>query len=592
MEAKNFKGNESQAGARLIVDEQIVVADDLSEGSLVGEYQLLGFVRSGSSGDIFKATRPGLDKIFAIKVIEPELLPNALALERYEREVNAVRELTHEHLASFYDEGETSSGARYLVMGFVEGNTLRQVIESEGSLSESRVLDLSLQLCEAFTYLSQKGVMLRNLDLSDIVLSKNNAHAEVVKIVDLGIAKIFESTAYDGIDVRLLGSLMFELLTGKPPSLTSDSPEPGRGVESESGVESKCEVELGIGVAPRPRVESVKAPNIVLNGSDPAFKEGLRVVIARALQQSDLNNYRTVPQLHQDLERLANAESLPIPESKPKRRTLNALIGLSSIIAFVAALIIAPLFMRHIFLNTETVGNLAQTSGVVPKLSPVGAQQIKDNYGRVLYATDASPQSAAVSEAVQKGVSLAGADLDGVKISRETITGAKLEGAQFTSCTIDGSTFTDANLDGVTFTKCTITNTKFKNCDMVATKFYNCNFEAVSFSDAKLNDAVFQNCDAGSILNNGKIRGIIFRSSKLNGIQLLGGKWSNCKFFSVMPNAVATFQLERSTISSTNLEHADFSGASIRSSKIVAPNTSSAKFKNLQDTTVVQEMPK
>lgn len=148
------------------------------------------------------------------------------------------------------------------------------------------------------------------------------------------------------------------------------------------------------------------------------------------------------------------------------------------------------------------------------------------------------------------------------------------------------------NLDGATFSGCKLTRMKFVDNDtLVSANFKDCKLLSTSFTDSKLRGAKFEDCETGASVRKGKLSGVTFKSCELNGIRLLGGFWSNCKFLSPMPDAVATFNLSNSVISCTGLSKADFSGATVVSSKIIAPDAKSLKFKSLHDTTVEQRMP-
>ncbi len=594
MQSKDIRPNNSDQSEPLNVDSQVPSADPVEDAALFPadefqNYQLLSLIHSGKTGDVFKVKRIGLEQIFALKVFNRELGATLGADERFEREAKATASLTHENLAAVYEHGNTNS-TPFIVTDFVDGVSLEQLVQSEGALNDARVLDISLQLCSLLDYLEQKGIAIRGLDLNDVLVTKNETGTEVIKVVDLGIAKILANDGHASAqveahstsaqsnskltmkdltnsfsypDVRMLGGLMFKLLTG------------------ESFVQ--CQNPNQVLLADDP----VRATRIVLDKDGSELKRDVRLVAAGALQMSAATHYRTIQDLHRVLEKVSKGESLAsakvIESSNTRKKILAVALGIA-----ISGAVISIAFLTH---PAGTSATKTTDTAVVQSKAYTGSQQIKDNYGRILYASNAPDQSSCVTEALRLGVNLAGAQLNNVQVSGVRVENTSLANATFKNCTLFAWTVSGVNLDGASFSGCKLTRMKFNKDTFASAHFKDCTLNSTTFTDSKLPNAKFENCETGSTVRKGKLSGVTFKSSELNGVQLIGGSWSNNKLLSPMPDAVATFALSNSTIACTNLRGADFSGATVVSSKITAPDAKLLKFKSLRDTTVEQKFP-
>jgi len=209
-------------------------------------YEVLELIGSGGMGEVYKVSERETGNIFAVKVVRSDLTRDQTALKRFELEVEATMGLTHPHLVPTLARGTTSDGAPYLVMAYVEGQNLSDVIKSEGRLNSARVLDLLQQICEALGYAHANGIIHRDIKPTNIIVSKNENGLETARLVDFGIAKLLSaqnrethnltetgavfgnpyymspehclSLKMDGrSDIYSLGCLIYELCTGNPP---------------------------------------------------------------------------------------------------------------------------------------------------------------------------------------------------------------------------------------------------------------------------------------------------------------------------------------------------------------------------------------
>ncbi|HTU00692.1 MAG TPA: protein kinase [Candidatus Sulfotelmatobacter sp.] len=205
----------------------------------VGRYEILAEVGRGAMGRVYQARDPEIDRLVAIKVMVLEAgLDEGQAQEwrrRFQREGRAAGRLSHPAIVAIYDVGE-DAGRPYLVMEFVRGQTLEQVLRAEGPVPLARAVDIVEQVARALDYAHRHGIVHRDVKPANILLTDAGA----VKIGDFGIARlagaeltsaghVWGTPSYmspeqvtgrplDGrSDLFSLGTVLYELLSGEKP---------------------------------------------------------------------------------------------------------------------------------------------------------------------------------------------------------------------------------------------------------------------------------------------------------------------------------------------------------------------------------------
>jgi len=215
-------------------------------------YEVIEFIGSGGMGSVWKVYDKQLQGTFAVKVLKPELLADATAVKRFEKEANLASDLTHANIAAIFGPGTDSQGRPFIIMGYVDGDSLADILACEGKLSEERALEIFTQICEALSHSHMKGIIHRDIKPSNIIISKTESGGDMVHIVDFGIARciydevtktqaltkavdIFGSPRYMSpeqflgnsvtgqSDIYSLGCVFYEMLTGAPP-FTDENP--------------------------------------------------------------------------------------------------------------------------------------------------------------------------------------------------------------------------------------------------------------------------------------------------------------------------------------------------------------------------------
>jgi serine/threonine protein kinase len=165
---------------------------------LDGKYQLERLLGQGGMGAVYLATHLGTERPVALKLITPEFMRNDEFVERFKREARAAGRLRHPNVVDVTDFGFAQVGAQrvaYLVMEYLDGCTLGDVLAEESRLPIDWVVDILEQTCSAVDEAHQQGVVHRDLKPDNIWLEPNRFGGYRVKVLDFGIAKLADPTA-------------------------------------------------------------------------------------------------------------------------------------------------------------------------------------------------------------------------------------------------------------------------------------------------------------------------------------------------------------------------------------------------------------
>ncbi len=213
-------------------------------GDVIAErYHVLKKLGEGGMGAVYLAEHVKMGRKSAVKIMNPGMVNDADAIQRFNREATNASRITHPNVAAIYDFGETREGLIYLAMEFIEGDSLTAVIERLGALPPQRAANIAFQTSEGLVVAHDMGIVHRDLKPDNIMIAKNRDGSDCVKVVDFGIAKATENQnqkvtktglvvgtpeymspeqlAGDKLDGRSdiysLGLVTFNMLTGKLP---------------------------------------------------------------------------------------------------------------------------------------------------------------------------------------------------------------------------------------------------------------------------------------------------------------------------------------------------------------------------------------
>ena len=165
--------------------------DDIPD--LGGRFEILELIGEGGMGTVYKAVDRDAQKIFAIKVLKKELSRDDSAIKRFEKEVQAASKLTHPNLVFVYGAYRTVDGSPYMVMNYVDGTNLNEMIDFSGSILFSRALGIFEQVAEALCHAHEQGLIHRDLKPSNILIYQHADQPDAVRVVDFGIRICLEN---------------------------------------------------------------------------------------------------------------------------------------------------------------------------------------------------------------------------------------------------------------------------------------------------------------------------------------------------------------------------------------------------------------
>jgi serine/threonine-protein kinase len=194
-------------------------------GTTIGNYVVKDKIGEGGMGVVYVAEHPRIGRKVAIKVLLPEYSRNAEVVSRFFTEARASSAIKNEHIIDIIDFGELPDGSSYIIMEWLEGTPLTQLLEREGKLALNRALHIARGIGRALAAAHNRGIVHRDLKPDNVFLVQRGDDPEFVKVLDFGIAKLLGSDGVDeqkGVSKTRTGAII-----GTPMYM---SPEQCRGV--------------------------------------------------------------------------------------------------------------------------------------------------------------------------------------------------------------------------------------------------------------------------------------------------------------------------------------------------------------------------
>lgn len=279
----------------------------MSKNIIAGRYEVLRHIGQGGMADVFLATDTYLNRRVAIKILRADLSTDSVAVLRFEREAQAATALAHPNIVEIYDVGDYK-GHHYIVMEFVPGKTLKQIIKERGPLLIEEAIDIMKQLSSAVAEAHSRGIIHRDIKPQNVIVKADGS----VKILDFGIAMAKGSVQLTEAN-NVMGSVHYlapELAKGDHASAQSDIYALGVVLYEMLSKDVPFKADQAIQVALMHMRDTFPS----IRDTFPNVPQSVENIITRATAKNPSQRYRSCDEMYRDLSTCLRQERLHEPK--------------------------------------------------------------------------------------------------------------------------------------------------------------------------------------------------------------------------------------------------------------------------------------
>ena len=281
---------------------------------IANRYEVVQHIGQGGMADVFRGVDTILNREVAIKILRADLSTDAVSILRFEREAQAATALAHPNIVEIYDVGDYK-GHHYIVMEYVPGRTLKQVIRARGPLLKEEAVDIMKQLTSAVAEAHGRGIIHRDIKPQNVIVKADGS----VKILDFGIATAKGSMQLTQAN-NVMGSVHYlapELAKGEQASAQSDIYALGIVLYEMLAGDVPFKADQAVQVALR----HMRDPMPSLREANPTVPQSIENIVTRATAKDPKKRYRNCDEMYSDLAtclRPERADEKPLIIEQPK----------------------------------------------------------------------------------------------------------------------------------------------------------------------------------------------------------------------------------------------------------------------------------
>jgi eukaryotic-like serine/threonine-protein kinase len=284
-----------------------------------GRYRVIERIGSGGMGVVYRVEHQRMGKIAAMKVLHNDLVGDRDVIKRFRREAEAVSKLTHPNTVQTFDFG-SADDAQYLVMEYVRGEDLGQIVRTAGPIPFRKVAPIIMQVCEALGEAHELGIIHRDLKPENVLVTHAKDGHDHAKVLDFGLATIAERE--DGADITGKNQIAGTPYYMSPEQIRGESLDARSDIYSLGGVmykvltgEPPFHAQSPVGVLTKHLTDELVPPT--RRRRDLDIPPRVDAILARAMAKDREKRYASVEELRDDLARALGELSHPGPAATP-----------------------------------------------------------------------------------------------------------------------------------------------------------------------------------------------------------------------------------------------------------------------------------